>query len=526
VGYFDLATGQFTRGDDASRSGANAISTPIGVTVGSGSSAAGNDKGAEQLLQQQAAAQKQLEDFSDTRAKIAVQLTNELSLLGATTDEARRRLEFDIEVDAINTQNLQVKKDLAAIEEEITRLGGVAETSAIRRQVEREKEQALVNAQVKFEQEINDILIERARMMQGITQQVAAPTTFNELEQQNAQLREMLDTYPAIGQAADAAADLATRGMAEMIAGTKSAKEVFVDFLSGIANALIDTAKRMIAQYIAIGIARLFAGFSSPSSGGFDANAAGPFGGAGLSTAVNFQSFANGNAFGPNGITPFAKGGVVSSPTLFPFAKGTGLMGESGPEAIMPLKRGADGKLGVSVYDATRQAVAVADQGSALNESAEESQEAGATNASRTAADSTRETAGAIAATRLQVLQQQQAAAERHYETTRIEQMMGGSEIGSGGTNSTYGAIAATRMQVLQQQADGERRSEITRIEQMISKPARMDIRYESQVINSVEYVTREQAERLAAKSAERGRELAIGALQTSVRTRKRVGIA
>jgi hypothetical protein len=104
--------------------------------------------------------------------------------------------------------------------------------------------------------------------------------------------------------------------------------------------------------------------------------------------------------------------------------------------------------------------------------------------------------------------------------------MMGGSEIGSGGTNSTYGAIAATRMQVLQQQADGERRSEITRIEQMISKPARMDIRYESQVINSVEYVTREQAERLAAKSAERGRELAIGALQTSVRTRKRVGIA
>jgi phage-related minor tail protein len=33
---------------------------------------------------------------------------------------------------------------------------------------------------------------------------------------------------------------------------------------------------------------------------------------------------------------------------LFPFAKGTGLMGEAGPEAIMPLKRGADGKLGVA----------------------------------------------------------------------------------------------------------------------------------------------------------------------------------
>ena len=44
---------------------------------------------------------------------------------------------------------------------------------------------------------------------------------------------------------------------------------------------------------------------------------------------------------------PFAKGGVVSGPTIFPFANGTGLMGEAGPEAIMPLSRGSDGKLGV-----------------------------------------------------------------------------------------------------------------------------------------------------------------------------------
>jgi phage-related minor tail protein len=41
-------------------------------------------------------------------------------------------------------------------------------------------------------------------------------------------------------------------------------------------------------------------------------------------------------------------GGVVNSPTFFPMANGTGLMGEAGPEAIMPLKRGPDGKLGVS----------------------------------------------------------------------------------------------------------------------------------------------------------------------------------
>jgi hypothetical protein len=58
--------------------------------------------------------------------------------------------------------------------------------------------------------------------------------------------------------------------------------------------------------------------------------------------------YAKGGAFDQSGVIPFANGGIVSRPTLFPFAKGTGLMGEAGPEAIMPLKRGADGKLGVA----------------------------------------------------------------------------------------------------------------------------------------------------------------------------------
>ena len=46
-------------------------------------------------------------------------------------------------------------------------------------------------------------------------------------------------------------------------------------------------------------------------------------------------------------VMPFAKGGVVSAAAAFPMRGGTGLMGEAGPEAIMPLTRGADGSLGV-----------------------------------------------------------------------------------------------------------------------------------------------------------------------------------
>ena len=56
---------------------------------------------------------------------------------------------------------------------------------------------------------------------------------------------------------------------------------------------------------------------------------------------------AKGNVFAKNKIVPYAYGGIVNKPTLFPMANGMGLMGEAGPEAIMPLKRGSNGKLGV-----------------------------------------------------------------------------------------------------------------------------------------------------------------------------------
>lgn len=57
--------------------------------------------------------------------------------------------------------------------------------------------------------------------------------------------------------------------------------------------------------------------------------------------------FADGAAFSQGRVMPFAKGGIVTSPVAFPMRGATGLMGEAGPEAILPLTRGADGSLGV-----------------------------------------------------------------------------------------------------------------------------------------------------------------------------------
>lgn len=47
-------------------------------------------------------------------------------------------------------------------------------------------------------------------------------------------------------------------------------------------------------------------------------------------------------------VTPFARGGVIARPSYFPLGSGLGLAGEAGPEAIMPLARGPDGRLGVA----------------------------------------------------------------------------------------------------------------------------------------------------------------------------------
>jgi hypothetical protein len=73
----------------------------------------------------------------------------------------------------------------------------------------------------------------------------------------------------------------------------------------------------------------------------------------------SMMPFAQGAGFAQGRVMPFAQGGVVSGPVAFPMRGGTGLMGEAGPEAIMPLTRGADGRLGVRSDGARGRAVSV-----------------------------------------------------------------------------------------------------------------------------------------------------------------------
>ncbi|MXQ07636.1 phage tail tape measure protein [Alphaproteobacteria bacterium GH1-50] len=105
------------------------------------------------------------------------------------------------------------------------------------------------------------------------------------------------------------------------------------DVLSTVAQSLISTAYSAAIKPVTNHLGGLLAEGIS-----------GVFGGA----------FADGASFAQGRVTPFATGGVVSGATAFPMRGGWGLMGEAGPEAIMPLSRGADGKLGVRAAGGAR----------------------------------------------------------------------------------------------------------------------------------------------------------------------------
>lgn len=126
-----------------------------------------------------------------------------------------------------------------------------------------------------------------------------------------------------------------TSGLTDIVSGTKSVSQGFTDMGNAIVKAL-DQA--LIKMLIVEPIMRSLQGIAGGFLGG-----SGPITLGGPSGPTPFPS-AHGNLFDHGSVMAFAAGGVVSSPTLAPMA----LFGEAGPEAIVPLKRGADGNLGVA----------------------------------------------------------------------------------------------------------------------------------------------------------------------------------
>ena len=138
-----------------------------------------------------------------------------------------------------------------------------------------------------------------------------------------------------------------------VVSGLNSVENALVDITSGSVSAadgfnnLSQSVIRAIEQMIIkITIITPLAKALQAALGGF--NLFGGGAGTGQSLSGTGGLFANGGVFpaNDNGISRFSSQ-IVSKPTMFAFANGVGLMGEAGAEAIMPLQRGSDGKLGV-----------------------------------------------------------------------------------------------------------------------------------------------------------------------------------
>jgi phage-related minor tail protein len=122
---------------------------------------------------------------------------------------------------------------------------------------------------------------------------------------------------------------------------------------SSLIDTMIADLQKLAYQVAMSGLLNAINPGSAPTNGGLGSvisSLMGAFFGGGAGSTQTDLHSANGNAFDNNGVTAFAKGGVVTRPTAFGYGAGQrGLMGEAGPESIMPLARTSSGKLGVHV---------------------------------------------------------------------------------------------------------------------------------------------------------------------------------
>lgn len=147
----------------------------------------------------------------------------------------------------------------------------------------------------------------------------------------DAELKRIHTTFSATGTQARTLADTMSGGLRKAIDGVVLGGMKLSDALGLVAQSMIKAAYNAAVKPVTDHFGALLGG------------------------AVNsILPFEKGGAFSQGRVTPFATGGIVSGPVQFPMRGGMGLMGEAGPEAIMPLTRGADGKLGVQAQGSGR----------------------------------------------------------------------------------------------------------------------------------------------------------------------------
>ena len=236
--------------------------------------------------------------------------------LGRNVEDAQTRLGSFGDSDALARNELRIKQ-ARRLDDELQKLFRTEQQLvADRKKATDPKQKGLIT------ERIQGLQAQRTELEQTLP-------VLNELEMQNLKLQQ---SYAKIKPITDEVVGGLLNGIQAVVAGTKTAEEAFADFLNSIAQLLLKTAAEMIATYIAIGIAKQFAGLGSTSTTGV------AFAGAG--TAGGVQPLVPG--FNESGGRTMAN---------MPY-----VVGEKGAELFVPGKTGT--MVPADVFEATRQAIA------------------------------------------------------------------------------------------------------------------------------------------------------------------------
>ena len=258
-----------------------------------------------------------------------------------------RKEEIDLQVAAIGlgAKEAEQKKALIQIDDEYNRK---------RAQLERlQRNSASAIDKEGYQKQLDDLKAyhdaEVALAKDGFKRQDAAQADW--LNGAKAAYQDYVDQAANVaGQTYDLFTNAFT-GMGDALANFVTTGKL--DFKGLVTSILSDLAKmeaRILASQVLQSILGSFLGGSSGNAfAGGGANYSANSGGLG---AYNVSGYAKGDVFADSSSLSAYSGSVVNKPTMFAFARGAGVMGEAGPEAIMPLKRGPDGKLGVQMNGA------------------------------------------------------------------------------------------------------------------------------------------------------------------------------
>lgn len=305
-----------------------------------------------QLRQQQATQQTEL---IDTQA-----LTQQLTLLGQVKESSQAlttnyekqnreiQLQYEYLLNGVNPAIASQLADLQANYEVEAQLLSIRKDAAIASGADAAKTQDAYNSELAALTRIYD---ENSKLIA-----------------QYQQRQELLQRFQTISSTLESSLSTAISSSIQvLVTGSGTVKQVLADMFRSIGESFVKMAADIIAKQLvmitlgailkALGIAGSAGGGGINTTPGVESTAESmgyipTLNAKGNVYAQNgMQAFAKGGVVGANYVRPFANGGIVTKPTFFKFANGgamqNGLMGEAGPEAIMPLKRNNQGRLGV-----------------------------------------------------------------------------------------------------------------------------------------------------------------------------------